>query len=1207
MLANTRRPSRPIGFLSALAITTSVLYSPAFVHAEVSIANAPLFLTSSVDPNILFILDDSGSMHYEITPDSLRATGRTNGDVRFVFPRADGVYGGNDYTNNVATVDNNVAYNAIARSPQVNTTYYNPSITYTPWSKSDGTLYPNSSPSCALHNPERPGTTAARCRNLTVDNSNYNSPNWRTCTSATSCSSTTNNKTYWPATYFWHNGGSIWTWGNYTKQEIKPATTTYTGHGRANRTDCSGGVCTYDQEMQNFANWYTYYRSRVLAARAGVGRAFSQQGENLRVGYGAINKSSASIDGENTTTLIRGVRPFSGASRDEFFELLYEGVIPNEGTPLRRALDAAGQYFSRTDNRGPWGAIPGTNNSSSHLACRQSYTILMTDGYWTDGTSNQAATSGARQNVDNSNGPVITAPDGSTYQYEPADPYRDSNSNTLADIAMYYWNRDLRTDLANKVPTSPQNEAFWQHMVTFGVAFGVTGSVPETDAWSAVDNGAAISWPNPFDSEPAKLDDLLHAAINGRGGFFAAQDPDVFASEMSSVLDKIVARVEASGTAAATSSAVLQTDTLLYTASFRSSDWSGTIVAREVNADGVPGSIKWDAEARLASTLPTDRNIYTSGTFVDSDSGTSSVTAIALSYGSLNSAQQVALNVSPDGIVDNLGTARVNWLRGTEHASLRERIEGGITRRLGDLVNSDPQFMFRRDFGYSLLPGAEGGSYKTFRASNGYVGRPDVLFVGGNDGMLHAFHAGTPFLEIDDPEDAANPPAKIKVMDPDGGKELFAYVPSELLLPAGGAAAQINSLMDPAYSHRFYVDGTPAVADAYWGGGEWKTVLVGTMGVGGRTVFGLDVTDPENFDASKVLWEFTHPELGFGATQPTVARLNDGSWVAIFGNGYNSTSHRAQLFVVDIKTGDLRFALDTGVGSASTPNGLGAATVTDWPSGNLNVSRIYAADLQGNVWRFNLTNLSSPSVTKLFTATDASGGPQPITARPSVALRPGTQNEIVVLIGSGSYFRESDNNLTTPQTQSLYGIFDNLSGVTNTVRGDLLGQTISHNVDAVTIGGVAYPAGSFRFVSNNPLTNQKGWRIDLPSHGERVVSEATFPSGAVQTRVRFTTLIPNDDPCSAGRSGFLMDINLLSGGHFAESVFDLNKDGQFNSNDRVAGNIVSGIGGVTGERVTVIRDADSARDFLYSGGGEKIGEGENESGPIGRQSWRQLR
>jgi len=1165
--------------------------------AQVNIAQTPLFLSSSAEPNIMFILDDSGSMHWEITPDDFVLP-------YFVFRRISGLYGAGDYLNYVASVrydsgnfDERTTARAL-RSPTINRSYYNPAVTYRPWSRADGTLFPNASPTAAPHHPIRTGLGT---RNLTVNTTesaiwvHRNTAGGAFC--SVSCAE--NALTHYPAVYFRHNGGAVWDAANYTRVNIISTTATYTGDGRTSRTDagCSGGTCTYAAEIQNFANWYTYYRSRMLAAQAGIGSAFAEQPEEMRVGFGAINKGATVVDGQaGTSTIIRGVRPFSGTNRTGFFTSLYEGNWDPANTPLRKALDDAGQYFSRSDNLGPWGAVPGTNNTTNQLTCRQSYTILMTDGYWNDAA---AATAAARSNVDGSAGATITGPGGQSYTYSAVTPFTDGHADTLADIAMYYWNRDLRPDLDNLVPTSTANPAFWQHMVTYGVGLGVTGSINPQTALNAITASPppTITWPNPTSSNAAKLDDLLHAAVNSRGGFFSAADPETFANELSSVLRSIVARVTGAGTAAAASSALLQADTLLYNAIFRSSDWSGTLVARELDEDtGEPAAtVSWDAEQRLAARDPATRNIFTR-----TDAGT----AVALDFGNLGAAQQTALGINPPGAPASsaTGTNRVNWLRGTDHAQLRNRVVDGQIRRMGDIIGSDPQFLSKRDYGYSLLPGAEGTSYRTFRNSATYRNRPDALLLGTNGGMFHAFHATT-------------------------GEELFAFVPSELLLPVGSNThAQINELMRSDYDHRFFVDGSATLSDVYTGG-SWRTIVVGTMGAGGRTVFALDVTNPGSFSAGRVLWEFKYAntactadpagasgsracrDIGFGVTKPKIVRLDNGRWAAVFGNGYNSNGHRARLMAVDIATGRLLYNVIMPDGaSAATPNGMGPPETTDWPANDLSLANVYSGDLLGNVWRVNLRT-ATPTVTRLHSALDSSGARQPITARPRVALKPGTASDVVVLFGTGSFFRVGDDSTVAPQVQTLYGIFDTAgTAVTDVLRSELRSQTITTNGSVVIIGGTSFPAGSLRYVTANDLEDDdKGWRIDLPVSGERVISEATFPTGAVQRRVRFTTLIPDDDPCGSGRQGFLMDIDLLSGGRYTSPVFDLSGDGAFDNSDAPGGTPPSGIGGPTGEPLVPVRDPNSNKEGLYQGDGNKLVDGSNESGPAGRQSWRQLR
>jgi len=425
--------------------------------------------------------------------------------------------------------------------------------------------------------------------------------------------------------------------------------------------------------------------------------------------------------------------------------------------------------------------------------------------------------------------------------------------------------------------------------------------------------------------------------------------------------------------------------------------------------------------------------------------------------------------------------------------------------------------------------------------------------------------------------------------------------------------------MSQDYDHRYFLDGTPAVGDAYFND-QWQTVLVGTMGVGGRTVFALDVTDPENFSANDVLWEFTDPDLGYGVSQPLITRMNNGDWVAIFGNGYNSDNHRAVLYIVRLRDGNLLAKIDTGEGNAANPNGMAAPIATDWPDMNLETAYVYAGDLQGNLWRFDLTSTNTNQWDHhnnrdiLFTARDANNNRQPITVRPSLAADPDNNDFVVVLFGTGSYFRSQDSILDDPQTQTLYGIHDRpTTNWSVNGRNQLLEQTIDWQGE-VTVNGNDW---TVRETSDKPidLNNYRGWYMDLiyqgVNYGERVIAEATFPSsGGTPDRVRFTTLVPDNDPCGSGREGFLMDLVIISGARYNESVFDLSSDGVIDENDEVGGRIISGVQFGSGERITSLR-GDGNIDYLYPGdpesaGGKPLG-GLGSNVPVGRQGWRQIR
>ncbi|AKJ96381.1 hypothetical protein TVD_01420 [Thioalkalivibrio versutus] len=1127
------------------------------------VAQTPLFLTSSVDPNVMFILDDSGSMHWDILPDDSIYS-------YYTFPRPSGVYGSSNYSHFVVNFNDNI-YSAFLRSAETNAQYYNPRVTYKPWVESDGTPMDDAPIDAAPHNPMLPGLGS---RDLTADNTN--TAGWDNCLVSSQgnfsgCTYNAESRTFFPSIYYRFDGGDISDLGNYERVEIRPSTSTYTFSQAGDppdmdyselRSDCSAGngTCTYSEEIQNFANWYTYHRSRILTSRGAIGTAFAEQGDSFRVGYGAINAGTSNVDDVDTDRIIRGVRAFSGSDRDAWFDLLYERPIPAAGTPLRTALQSAGEYFSRSDSQGPWSSTPGQTGGED-LECRQSFTILMSDGYWN-------GASPAVGNTDGSAGPEIESPDGDTVQYQPSAPFEDDYSNTLADVAMHYWKRDLQPGLANRVPDTEFNPAFWQHMVTYTVGLGVYGDIDPDAAFAAIETGDNIDWPNPTSSNEAKIDDMLHAAVNSRGGFFSTDDPDVFASELSEVLQDIIGRVETSATSAAVSSAVLETQTRAFLAGFRSTDWSGTLEGRPIGAGGTVAESGcaecWDAEEELAAQAASgNRNIFTRATNAAGVSGTGG--GVQFQASNLHADQLAALDHNSTGANDGRGPDRVAWLGGEELSGFRSRTESGEPRLLGDIINSDPVF--------------EDG----------------VIYVGANDGMLHAFDGET-------------------------GKELFAFIPSRLLLPEDGADfAPLSRLTDENYAdnHRYFVDGKLAVRRVVDGDGDLRTVLVGSLGAGGRQVFALDVSDPGNFSSDDVLWEFSHAELGVSIGAPQVARTRpNGEWAAFFGNGYNSASHEASLFVVDLFTGDLETNISTGVGDDTTPNGLATPFVTDWPSGDFRADRVYAGDRLGNLWVFDL---SSDTHRLLANATDPSGNPQPITTRPVGQIL--DSGEAMISFGTGSFLFNADG--TDNQVQSLYGVLDTQSPAGQAAeRSDLVTQEIVFQGTVDTASGPQ----EVRVISDNPvdLTTDRGWILDLDlEDGERVISPPRA-LGVNQQRVRFSTLVPDDDPCGTGRRGFLMDFDLLTGGRLSQPVFDLDGDGQFGDSDLVTipglGDVpISGLAFGQGESTTSVLggngngngngngDPDECDGvWLFTGQGEKVCV-DDEDRLTGRQSWQQLR
>ena len=1089
--------------------------------ASTDISDVPMALKNQIPPNIMLTLDDSGSMQWEFMPEE---------DMHFsIFmqPRPASPYGSSTYANQVPNFNDTNVHNFFGRSSANNKLYYNPDVTYKPWANSDGSLMANADPTAALYNPALPSAGNTNLKAQTTKRADwFSGPN---LTSAFYDPGANANHTYWPITYFNYNGtGSRTTRASYTKVEITTATS-----AGATFTSPGGVTRKRDEEIQNFANWFQYYRSRVLTARAGIGRAFSTLGTTPRVGFGTINASPTTIDGVfSNGTVVRGVRAFTGTDRTDFFTTFYGRAIPAAGTPLRNAADDVGQYFSRTDNNGPWGANPGSGGGSQY-SCRQSYHILTTDGYWNDAA---ASTSGARANVDNTSGPVITRTDGTTYQYTPANPFSDSWSNTLADVAMYYWVRDLRPDLANNVSTNSKDPAFWQHLTTFGVSIGLAGTIPIASIDAALGTSPpVITWPNPNATDPAKIDDLAHAAVNGRGGFFVANDPDSLASSLTATVNDIAARTGSAAAVTVASANVIAGDNVSYAVSYNSGNWSGDLLAYPINlTTGIPDTTApvWSggsAQTQLDARTSASRKIATYTGIAGIGHGIQFQPTTATTATKLSAAQQALLNspTTPPGPSD--GAAVVAYLRGD-----RSGEDAGTYRSrahlLGDTIHAEPLVIREPTANYGDT------GYGTFKTAN--ASRTKIVVQSANDGMVHAFNGTT-------------------------GAEEWAYVPNLVM-------ANLNNLSRKnGFTHKYYVDGTPVSGDVDFGNTDgvsgkpapdWRTIVVGGLGKGGRGYYALDVTtataSAETDVASKVLWEFPNSatnatvrlNTGYSFGRPIIVKTRAKGWVVLVASGYNNGTNagdsggdgQGYLFVLNARTGDLIKAIGTGVGSTGEPSGLAhiSGYVASREADNT-VDYVYGGDLKGNIWRFDLTHNSSIaqwSVAKLATLVNASGNFQPVTTEPELAnvLVTGGVYKRFVYVGSGLYLGDSDipgstgANAHASQTQTMYGLVDDLSTpggsnpVINPLRASLQQQTFSVNADGSRIA----TANSLDF------STQKGWYLDLPSAGERLDTHPTLAFSALV----FNTNVPSSDPCVPGGSSFLNVLDYQTGGYLTGSL-----------------------------------------------------------------------
>ncbi len=902
-------------------------------------------------------------------------------------------------------------------------------------------------------------------------------------------------------------------------------------------------------------------------------------------------------------------------------------------------------------------------------------------------------------------------------------------ANTLADVAAYYYNTDLRSDTAtgadatgtctgpviapattannlctDNVPVIGRNVNTRQHMVTHGLALGAQGMMVYSpyqnstsgqrvyipDYWNQpsgdfydVANGSLSSpstgicpwqasgncnWPTPSADSAANIDDLWHAAVNGLGSYFSAQDPASLADSLRAVLQEII-RVPRPGTAAAAATSnpnVTTADNFVFSSSYLSLDWYGELVMQRIGSDGRLGSQQWSAMQLLdCATTPWRANRayapgdvynasnrcwvvetgYTSGTsFGDTDyaaafrlTGTpvsrniltvnASNSLVQFDWTNLDATQRAMFTepaitfqsatagltqfctvgskcLSATAKTAAAGEALVNFLRGdrsNEGSLFRTR-----KRVLGDIVSSEARYVRAplqsyADAGFS--------DYKATMAT-----RTAMVYVGSNDGMLHAFDALT-------------------------GTETWAFVPPAVL-------PEMYRLADVDYTskRRYFVDGTPEVGDicptaptTACTGSQWRTILVGGLNLGGKAFYALDITNPAS---PRFLWQFTNANLGYSYSNPRITKLKSGRWVVIVASGYGVADGVGRLFVLDAATGALINTISNGVGTAAAESGLARITARA-PTAvtNNTVEAVYGGDLLGNVWRFDVNGDVGASGTDAQLLVQLRGpapgnAPQPITMRPTVTSISGRP---VVMVGTGRYLGLTD--LPTTDIQSIYAIKDTLgSSMLTTPRGsgsNFVQQTITDTVcPAGASTTVCSPNQVVRTATSNVVDwgTKNGWYVDLPIAGERAVTDQTLALGTLA----FSTIVPQtsssggqsctaDQPPSA--KSYLYYLNYETGGAIAGgntvagvfvadgvatrvSVFR-NVDGTLRAITRISG-LAPGAG-VDGGTATTdsgngnIRNCDSCIGTDMAGRDERQLLGNTgSSGSPQRRSWRIL-
>jgi type IV pilus assembly protein PilY1 len=913
--------------------------------------------------------------------------------------------------------------------------------------------------------------------------------------------------------------------------------TTATGFDWRFCNEVTGTTRSEAAEEQNFANWYSFYDTRIKTAKASLSAAFSALTTIPRVGFRDIwdrfdfdipvGTDDGLFEDKAATT-----SPVAAASvnKTNWFKTVM-GEIAYDGTPLRDALNSVGEYYSNVTSKngtsgvshsdtgatGPYGPESGT----AQLTCRQNFTILSTDGYWNESFSGVSGDA----NSDDTAGPSNTSADGkTTLTYSAVSPYVGPTSDTLADVAEHYWKTDLRTDLANKVPTSSADPAFWQHMTTFTISIGAAGTLNPATVLSQIAAGTTIIWPVPVANGVTTIDDLFHAAVNGHGSFVVASDPVTFVNALSSALAAINQRTSASANVS-TNSVKITTSSDVYEADFVVGAWTGDLFAFAL--DSTTGAIAANPAWQASKLLPPNTATYNALTPLTYTQRKIFTLDPTLPAGSQGATFPTAAQTSALG-----GTAGANYIMGDQS---NEVANGGSFRSrstvLGDMIDSSPVF----------VPAATSGTPNL-----------SMLYVGANDGMMHAFNANT-------------------------GQEVFAYI------PGGVNTSNLKTLENPLYVHQYSVDGAIAVStkaqtiDAADSTG--KNILVGTLGRGGNTVYALDVTDPANFGASKVLWEYTDTNMGNSLGEPVIAKLNikdtgNGTTGVIIPNGYNSSTGTAALIVLNIRTGALIATLDSKVGNTTTiTNGM--ATPTGWDADlNGTADLVYAGDLQGNVWEFDISSSTASnwkpvfgttaSPKALYTAEDSSATPnrQPITSAMDIGLNPSDFTRWV-FFGTGQYLTSGDPS--NDNVQTWYGLQDPSSLptpsttpiTTVTTRNSTILRQRTVTTTQVTVGTPA-TTQTVRYFSpavTGDMTGLQGWYVDLvgnltsstATQGERIVSDTELTGNVLLA----ASIIPSTDACDIGGDGFINAVNPFTGAALTPAFFDIDKNGQFNTGDEV--------------------------------------------------------